>query len=105
MCSPVAAVSLGPNVGHALEAASHVLSYIASVHTYWANEAGTQALRERRSREWQLQIDIAAKELEQIERQKAAADIRIAIANQEIANNDKQTEQAQEILDFLTNKY
>src|SRR6185369_17282667 len=45
MGSPVVTAKLGGStVGAALHAASSVLNHIASVHTYWATQAGTQAL-------------------------------------------------------------
>jgi len=104
--SPVATAKWGgTNVGHGIQAVSTLLSYISSVHTYWANQSGTQAGFERRSREWELQMETAAKELEQIDKQKAAADLRIAIANQEIINTDKQIENAQLVEEFFRNKY
>ena len=95
----------GKNIGAGLHAAGNVLSYIASVHTYWANQAGTQAVWERRNRDYKLQMETAMKELEQIDKQKLAADIRIDIANQEITNHDKQIENAQAIENFLRSKY
>lgn len=104
--SPVATLKLGGSTaGSSLHAAANVLSYIASVHSYWANEAGMQATWERRSRDWTLQMQTAAKELEQIDKQKLAADIRIDIANQEIVNHDRQIEDARAIEAFYRDKY
>ena len=104
--SPVATAFWGGNnMGNSLHAAANALSYIASVHTYWSNQAGTQATWERRSRDYTLQMQTAAKELEQIDRQKLAADIRIDIANQEIVNHDQQIENARAIEAFYRDKY
>jgi hypothetical protein len=104
--SPVATMKLGGSTaGASLHAAGNVLSYIASVHNYWANEAGTQATWERRSRDWTLQMQTAVKELEQIDKQKLAADIRIDIAGQEIVNHDQQIENARAIEAFYRDKY
>ncbi|MFS8979720.1 neuraminidase-like domain-containing protein [Cupriavidus necator] len=106
MGSPVVTARLGGSTaGASLHAAANVLNYISSVHTYWASEAGTQATWERRARDWLLQMQTAAKELEQIEKQKLAADIRIDIATQEIANHDRQLENAREIEAFYRDKY
>ena len=66
----------GPHIGAALQAAGRILGYVASIHTHSANMASLEAGWERRARDWQLQLDTAAKELEQIDKQKAAADVR-----------------------------
>jgi hypothetical protein len=103
---PVVEVKIGgSHVGNALRSAATALNYISAVHTYWANEAGTQATCERRSRDWAYQTEAAAKELEQIEKQKLAADIRIDIATQEIVNHDRQLDNAREVEAFYRDKY
>lgn len=104
--TPVATLKLGGSTaGSSLHAAANVLSYVASVHSYWANEASLQATWERRFRDWTLQLQSAEKELEQIDKQKLAADIRIDIANQEILNHDQQIEDARAIDAFYRDKY
>lgn len=95
----------GSHVGNALRAAATALNYVSAVHTYWANEAATQASWERRRRDWTLQMQTATKELEQIDKQKLAADIRIDIATQEMANHERQLENAREIEAFYRDKY
>ncbi len=106
MASPVAtALFGGNNLGNSLHAAANVLSYVSSVHGYWANEAALQAGWERRSREWTLQMQTAAKELEQIDKQRLAADLRIDIGNQEIANHQRQLDNSREIEAFYRDKY
>ena len=99
--SPVFHVKTGAtHIGNAIRAAATALSYVSSVHNFWANEAGMQATWERRARNWALQMQTAAKELEQINKQKLAADIRIDIATQELANHERQLENAREIEAF-----
>ena len=52
-----------------------------------------------------LQGNIAGYEINNINKQIASQKIRIAIANQEIANQQQQIENSNEVMDFLTNKY
>ncbi len=52
---------------------------------------------DRREEEWKHQADLASKELVQIDKQIAAAEIRKAIAEQEIKNHDKQIENAKKV--------
>ena len=60
---------------------------------------------QRRADDWGLQRDLAAKEIAQIDKQIAAADIRVAVVNQELINHDKQIENAKAIEEFLRDKY
>ena len=60
---------------------------------------------ERRWDDWKLQEQVAAKELEQIDKQIAAQQIRVAIAEKELAVHDKQIDNADAIDDFLRTKY
>ena len=60
---------------------------------------------QRRWDDWKLQEKLAAKELEQIERQIAAAEIRKAIARLELDNHDRQIENSEEIEEFLRDKF
>ncbi|MBD1822981.1 peptidoglycan-binding protein [Cyanobacteria bacterium FACHB-DQ100] len=77
----------------------------AGQHTYEATRAATLASKDRRRQEWILQNNVVAKELEQIDKQIAAADIRIAISENELKNHEKQIENAQQITTFLRSKY
>ena len=59
-----------------------------------------RALQERIS-----QANTAGYEIKQIDRQMVAQQVRIQMANQEITNQQKQIDHAQEIEEFLKNKY
>ena len=77
----------------------------ALCQTYMSSQSeklNTVVLREQ---EWALQHDLAAKEIMQIDKQLLASEIRIAIAEQELKNHDKQIENTQMIQEFLQNKY
>lgn len=67
--------------------------------------AGNRAMIMRRAAEWKLQADIAAKDLEQVDKQILAQQIRIAVAEQELRVNERQTAQAREVEEHLRRKY
>jgi hypothetical protein len=70
-----------------------------------ATFCGTLGGFSRRADEWQLQADLASKELKQVAQQIAAAQVRADIAQQELDNHDLQTANAQAVQDFLHDKY
>ncbi len=85
--------------------AADILDHLASMkrdESYRASKVGSYIIREQ---EWVLQNNLAQKELAQIDKQIAASDLRIAIAEQELKNHDQQIENAQIIQEFLHNKY
>lgn len=86
-------------------AQSRSASYDASVRTSWANDSSILGGWSRRAHDWKLQEDLAFKELAQIDKQIAAAHIRVDIAQKELDNTTRQIEQSQEIHEFLRNKY
>jgi len=55
--------------------------------------------------EWTLQSNLAAKEIMQIDKQIAAAEIRIELAKQELSNHIKQIENARQFEDLMRSKY
>ncbi len=59
----------------------------------------------RRQDEWDFQKDLAIGELAQIDKQLAAADIRIAVANLDVSNQQLQIDNAAKIEDTLRTKY
>ncbi len=67
--------------------------------------AGTSASYLRRAADWKMQADAARKELEQVDKQIAAAQIRLAMAEHDLANQDLQIANAQAVDDFLHTKY
>ncbi|MGH9349773.1 MAG: neuraminidase-like domain-containing protein, partial [Vicinamibacterales bacterium] len=81
---------------HAAEAERHLhAATMASVAGGWA----------RRQEEWNLQRDLAALELKQIDRQIAAAGIREEMARREVENHQLQIEQSVAARDFLRDKF
>ncbi|HTN87935.1 MAG TPA: neuraminidase-like domain-containing protein [Sorangium sp.] len=102
MGSPVALTTIGGQAsGASIEAASQALSMAAGALREGASIASTIAGYERRAEEWALQERLAAKEMQGLEKQIVAAKIRDAVAEVELRNHDRQTEQAREVLEFL----
>jgi hypothetical protein len=60
---------------------------------------------QRREEEWKFQADLAGAELEQIDKQIAAAEIRLAIAEQDLKNHQRQIENTKEIDSFMRDKF
>ncbi len=72
---------------------------------YEANNLATDAQHDRRWDDWKLQERLAKKELEQVEKQIIAAQIRLALAEKERDNHAIQLEQSREVRDFLSAKF
>ncbi|WP_437606635.1 neuraminidase-like domain-containing protein [Sorangium sp. So ce834] len=103
--SPVALTTIGGQAsGAPIEAASNVLSMVAGALREGASIASTLAGYERRAEDWALQERLAAKEMQGLEKQIVAAKIRAAVAEVELKNHDRQTEQAREVLEFLQDR-
>ena len=60
---------------------------------------------QRRMEDWQNQLNLANKELEQIGKQIASAQVKLDISNKELANHDLQIENSKAINEFMHSKY
>ncbi|MEZ4313954.1 MAG: neuraminidase-like domain-containing protein, partial [Polyangiaceae bacterium] len=65
----------------------------------------TEASYRRRSDDWRLQAQLATLEKKQLEKQIAAQQIRLAMAERELDNLDQRRDQSREIEDFLRTKF
>ncbi len=70
-----------------------------------ASIATTVASYQRRKEDWDFQKDLAIKEIEQLEKSIAAAELRIAIAEKELENHVLQIENAKATDEFMHSKY
>src|SRR5690606_15258468 len=95
----------GQQAGDSLRATADVSKFIAAQLSFAASMTATMAGYQRRKEDWDLQAALARTEIEQIQRQIAAAEIRLAIAERELENHEKQIEQARETADFLRGKF
>lgn len=95
----------GSNIGPHTATWAALYRDLAEQWTFIANTQATKAGYQRRAEEWTLQFNLARLEKLQIEKQQAAADLRIAIAEAEIANQALQLKQAEENKAFLQDKF
>lgn len=95
----------GTNVGNAARATASIFSMIASQYSFEASMASIMGGHFRRQDEWDLQAELAQRELDQIDKQILAAEIRLNIAELDQANHEKQIAQAEEMDAFLKSKF
>src|SRR5262249_38766187 len=69
----------GPNIGNAAQAFAGGFTFSANEMNYVATKASIDAGHERRWEEWKFQESLANKELEQIEKSIAVAELRLTI--------------------------
>ncbi|MDP2621002.1 MAG: neuraminidase-like domain-containing protein [Hyphomicrobiales bacterium] len=104
--SPVVTVKFGgTNLGLSARDAADALKGLASIAQMSAGMTSTIGGYERRAEDWDLQKQLAEKELPQINKQITAADIRHGIAKQDLVNQDKQIENAQKEDEYLRSKF
>jgi hypothetical protein len=95
----------GLRFSKAAEAAVQTLSAIARASDKIGSLISTTATYERRAEEWVFQANLATIEKDQIQFQINAAEIRQAITEKELDNQDLQIENAKTVDDFMRNKY
>ncbi|MDR4497892.1 MAG: neuraminidase-like domain-containing protein [Candidatus Scalindua sp.] len=107
MGSPLgfAQIGGGSKTASALQAFGRAMNIYASFLNMGATQSSIMGNYQRRADDWRLQEDMSAKELEQIEKQIVAAEIRQAIAEQDLNNHDKQIENAKEVDAYMREKF
>jgi hypothetical protein len=95
----------GQSFGNSAEDLVKTLESIARGLDKVASLASTMASYQRRQQEWDFQADLARRETSQIDRQIAAAELRIALAEKERDNQALQIENAKTTDAFLRSKY
>lgn len=104
--SPIAKFKIGGlELGQAADLAAEVLSFLSLKASNDSAMASSQAGFDRRWDDWKLQELLADKELDQLDRQIAAAELRVAIAEKELDNHVLQIENAKETDAFMRSKY
>lgn len=104
--TPTAKAAIGGlNFGTSLQAVAGGFTMLANIANYNANKASINAGHERRWDDWKLQERLANKELEQIEKQIAAGELKISIAEKERENHELQIENSKAIDEFMRSKY
>jgi hypothetical protein len=106
MSSPVAKARYGgSNLSNAARAVAAKLNSLAADFGAQANLSGITASWKRRQEEWKLQAELAKRELSQFDKQLAAQEIRVAIAEQELWNLELRLQQSREVESFLRSKF
>lgn len=95
----------GQQVGDSLSAAAATARFIASQLSFAAGLSSTIGGYQRRQDDWNLQAELARREIAQIDKQKAAAEIRLAMAENERDNHQKQRDRAAEVDGYLRGKF
>ena len=103
--SPVVTAQFGgSNISGALSSMARYVGGQGATASYVANMSSIMAGHTRRDQEWNQQLTLATKELDQIDKQIAAAQIRVAVAQKELDNQQLQIDHSQAVDDFLRSK-
>jgi hypothetical protein len=92
-------------VGHGASAVGDAFSIASQDWRAYADRNGMQAGHIRRRDEWAFQANQTLKEIEQIDQQILASEIRKSIAETELSNQARQIEQAEAVEAYLRSKY
>lgn len=95
----------GLQLANVFNAAATAVSIKATVDNAKGSMAATKGGYERRMDDWQFQKASAAKELEQLDQQLFAAQVRLDITKQELRNHELQTEQNREMDTYMRSKF
>ncbi len=95
----------GTSTGNSAKASATVLQAMGIVNTTAGTMSNIVGGYQRRMDDWKFQTKSAEIELKQIEKQITAAEIRLAIAEQDLVNHDRQAEQSREVDDFMRSKF
>jgi len=101
----VTLMSGGTFLSRAANAYASVQEVFAGLESHRSSKAGIQAGWERRNADWDFQVQLADKELAQIDSQIQGGESRIRIAKAELASLELQLKSSQEIESFLTSKF
>ncbi|WP_118973119.1 Tc toxin subunit A-related protein [Taibaiella koreensis] len=95
----------GQQLSTALNAISAGIGIAAAINSGRGSMSLTRAGYERRMDDWQFQASTAAKEMEQLDQQILAAEIRLDIANRELVNHDLQISNNEETDAYMRSKF
>ena len=103
---PIPAFKVGGlNFGNAIKAIGDLHSINAGKLNRMASMLARDVSIERREMEWNMQLKQVERELERLEKDQIASEIRIAIAEKEIAHQQQQIEDSAEAELFLKDKF
>jgi Tc toxin complex TcA C-terminal TcB-binding domain len=106
IAGPVALTTYGGrNLATGASDAAQAMAMVSDIFSFIATMAALTGSWDRRSQEWNFQLQTATKELGQIQSQIDAANVRVQIAQQDFQNHQIQIVNAQAVLDYLNSKY
>ncbi|HLS31361.1 MAG TPA: hypothetical protein VK021_10930 [Flavobacteriaceae bacterium] len=104
--SPHVVMQLGGSaMAKATNIAADIINVLAGISSYEANRAATLGGYNRREDDWKLQERLAEKELDSIEKQITAAEIRKEIAETDLKNHELQIENAEKTDEYMRSKF
>lgn len=104
--SPEATVQWGSeNIAKSMQAQNSALQHVGSMLSQSSSLIGTIAGYQRRKDEWDFQGRLAAIESDQLQFQINAAQIRMAIAEKDLDNQELQMANAEAVDEYMRNKY
>lgn len=95
----------GVQVSAAVRGAADVFGILSAVERIEADRLLVAGDQRRRLEEWQHQRSQTSTEIAGLDKQLLAAEIRLAVAEKELANQVQQVEQSREVEDFLRTKF
>ncbi|MCK1642484.1 hypothetical protein IVA95_34240 [Bradyrhizobium sp. 157] len=95
----------GSKIGKSVERGANGLYNLATISDKSAAIAAVLASYQRRKEEWDFQKELAVKELDQIDSQIDAAELRVRLAEKELENHILQIENAKAADEFMRSKY
>jgi hypothetical protein len=104
--TPVATAAYGGgNVGNAINAAMTALSQASQCLDKHASLLLTKSSYQRRKEEWDFQAQMANMEINQLNKQQLASEIRLMVAEKELENMELQIEQSQSVNEYYNDKF
>ena len=95
---------IGTKLAKGFSSAARIMNTIGEIASSNAGLAQTEGSWQRRSTEWQNQIDLATIEIQQVKRQQLAAWRRRAVALKQLNNHRQQMQHAAEVQNFMRDK-
>jgi hypothetical protein len=103
--SPFAWKYGGLELGNNAQAIGATLSSLASISHSIATSAAIEATFQRREQDWKYQLSHAMQESKTVEQQRLAAEIRCAIAENDLAVHESNMRQSDELDEFYRSKF
>ncbi len=98
-------LQLADKAGNAFKDESAMFSLLATMSLQASQLLGMQGQFERRTDDWNLQLQLAANSVNQINAQLQANQYELSAAQQDLSINQTNIEQSQQIIDFLNSKF